>query len=221
MNERILGMIIKYKKPLLIIGFLFGYILFWWWFFGEKNIAIEEDNIIQSNEIVKKEDNEEGSVMIDGDEKQFTEFGNFWLQIDTDSVNIKAPIVNGVTDEKLAEGVGHHKTTAFPNSDGGNVVLSGHRWKFGKNPAYKVFENIDELKIGDNVTVHYRGKDFVYKIIEQKIVDDKSIDILEQTNESMLTFYTCTPKYTSFKRLVYRAKLVDIFDKRYYDEDIE
>lgn len=101
------------------------------------------------------------------------------------------------------------------------MVFSWNLWKFGKKPAYKVFENIDELEIGDNVTVHYRGENFVYEIVEQKIVGDKSIDILEQADASMLTFYTCTPKYTALKRLVYRAKLVDIFDKIHYAEDMK
>ena len=41
------------------------------------------------------------------------------------------------------------------------------------------------------------------------IVNDKNVEILEQTDTPMLTLYTCTPKRTALKRLVYRAQLLD------------
>ncbi len=206
-NMRVVRVFKKYKRALLILMFLFGYVMFWSWFFSERNVAIEE-NSTEQKEISASE--KEKVSKHNKKEKQFTEFGDFWIQINTDDVHIKAPIVEGVTDEKLAKGVGHHKTTAFPNREGGNVVLSGHRWRFGKDPAFKVFENIDKLKIGDRIIIHYGGKNFEYEVTEQETVNDKAVEILEQTEDPMLTFYACTPKYTALKRLVYRAKLINI-----------
>ncbi len=206
-NMRVIRIFKKYKKVLLVLVFLFGYVMFWSWFFGERNVAIEGDSTKQKEISVSKKGK---ASKHNKKEKQFTEFGDFWIQIDTDEVHIKAPIVEGVTDEELAKGVGHHKTTAFPNRKGGNVVLSGHRWRFGKNPAFKVFEDIDKLQIGNRIIVHYGGKNFEYEVTEQKTVDDKAVEILEQTEDPILTFYACTPKYTALKRLVYRAKLINI-----------
>jgi sortase A len=207
MRIRVITIIKKYKKSLLILIFLFGYVVFWWWFFNEKNVAIKQTDTNKETivELEKKQKAKEQN------KKQFTQFSNFWIEINTDNVKIKAPIVEGVTDDVLAKGVGHHKTTAIPNEKNGNVALSGHRWKFGSNPAYKVFEDIDKLKIGDNVIIHYQNKNFEYEITEQKIVNDKAVEILEQTESPTLTFYACTPKYTALKRLVFQAKLVKVF----------
>ena len=203
---RIILMIEKYKRSLLIMGFFCGYALFWWWFYHGKNIAItdsaQKQQTASENKIVTEESIEETSA-------SFDDLGNFWIEISTDDVQIKAPIVEGVTDDRLAVGVGHHVTTAFPSKDGGNVVLSGHRWKIGKNPAYTIFEDLDQLQVGDKIHVHYREQDFMYEITETEIVDDDAVEILTQTEESILTVYTCTPKYTAFKRLVYRAQLVE------------
>ncbi len=42
--------------------------------------------------------------------------------------------------------------------------------------------------------------------------NDKGVEeILKKTDEPILTLYTCTPKYTSLKRLYYRAKLIKIY----------
>lgn len=200
-RDAFIGIITKHKKLLLILVFFVGYIIFWVWFFSERDIKIEEKG--QEDVVQKEAENK------DEDDNSFGDLGNFWIEINTDSIQIKAPIVDGVTDEKLDIGVGHHKTTAFPNNKEGNVVISGHRWKLGNNPAYKVFEDLDELEIGDYVTLHYQGENFKYKVIEEKIVDDEDVEILEQTDQPILTLYTCTPKRTALRRLVYRAQLVD------------
>lgn len=191
------------KSSIIGIGafIAIAYIFFWWWFFQGKNVAIGEplDN-----------QNIQGSVSIENDEDAYvTEvLGDFRIAINTQNLTITAPIVEGVTDADLAMGVGHHKTTAVPGLSG-NVVLSGHRWKFGDNPYFKVFEDLDQLHNGDHVTVHYNNRDFVYEVYESMIVDDDAIEIFEPTSEPTLTLYTCTPKYTAFKRLVFRARLIE------------
>lgn len=192
------------KKPIMIAGFLVGYVFFWWWFYHGRDVAIVDK---------PKEDHtapvENGNAGKRSEESEsFDDLGNFWIEIMTDDVRIVAPIVEGVTDERLAQGVGHHATTSFPRRDGGNVVLSGHRWKFGKNPAYRVFEDLDRLKKDDHITLYYRGERFAYKITETLVVGGDDVGILEQTDVPTLTIYTCTPKYTALKRLVYRAELI-------------
>ena len=192
----------KNKKRVLIIIFLFGYSFFWLWFFGERKVAIggkENKSKIEKQEVDERQENKKIS---------FKDLGDFWLEINTEKVKVKAPIVNGVTDDKLEQGLGRHKTTAFPNREKGNVVISGHRWKFGDNPAYKVFEDLDKLKEGDKISVHYKEKKFVYEVMESRKVDSKEVSILEQTEVPQLTIYTCTPKFTAFKRLVFVAKLI-------------
>ena len=43
---------------------------------------------------------------------------------------------------------------------------------------------------------------------ESKIVLSDQVEILKQTDQPQLTLYTCTPRYTSEKRLVYIGELV-------------
>ena len=202
---------IKSNKKKWIIGlFMIGYVIFWLWYFSERNISFQEQpkEIEKSSQIEtesKKEQTEEPR-------REFTkeELGNFWLEVDTDKFKVKAPIVQGTEPVDLKKGIGRHRTTALPGENG-NMVISGHRWKFGNNPAYKAFENLDELKNGDKITVHYGNEDFEYEIFEEGIVrdDGKGFDeVMKKTDEQMLTLYTCTPKYTALKRLYYRARII-------------
>ena len=172
---------------------------------SDENLTASEDFDSGENSDITEEEKK----LIESNKKEFTEFGDFWIQIDTDDLKLKAPIVDGVTPDKLALGVGRHKTTALPDEEAGNMVLSGHRWLYGDKPSYKVFEDLDKLNIGDKVKVHYEGKDYTYKITERKVVKDDDVSILDQTDDRTLTLYTCTPKYTALKRLVYIAKATE------------
>lgn len=146
------------------------------------------------------------------------DLGDFWVEIDTDDLQVKSKILEGVSEVELAQGVGHHITTSLPNNETGNVVISGHRWVPEKVPARTVFIDLDKLKIDDEVSLCYQNKKFIYKIKSHTIVDvDKDgaqqgdVNILEQTENPTLTIYTCEPKYplgTPTKRLVYFGELV-------------
>ncbi len=135
---------------------------------------------------------------------------DFQLIIETDKLHISGDIIRGVTDEALGGGIGRHVTTGYPNKEGGNMVLSAHRWYPGDNPYSTIFADLNLLQTGDKIEVLYQGSRYHYEVTEQKIVPSTDISILEPTAEPMLTLYTCTPKYTSLERLVYRARLVEV-----------
>ena len=201
----------KIKIVVVLILLIFFSILIWWLFFANNKTNVlkvvknnAEQNSLNKNSKEKTKTDEEKK---EDDKKEFKNFGNFWIEIHKDDLDIKAPIVNGTQEADLAKGVGHHPTTSYPSKDRGNVVISGHRWKLGNNPAYKVFEDLDKLDNGDEISLFYMGKEYVYKVREQKVVKDSEVSILKQTKKPQLTIYTCTPKYTSFKRLVYIADL--------------
>ena len=204
----------KIISILIILGVV--YALGWWVFFttDKKEIVVKDEKThteenkkektAQAKDISQKDESEDDSK---DDEKEFENFGNFWIEIHKDGLDIKAPIVNGTQEADLAKGVGHHPTTSYPSKDGGNVVLSGHRWRFGSNPAYKVFKDLDKLENGDEISLFYFGKEYVYKVRDQKVVKDTDVSILKNTDKSQLTLYTCTPIGTAFRRLVYIADL--------------
>ncbi len=204
----IVSLVTQKKKYIVFGAFFIVYILFWWWFFlgkkpAEKPPETKQDVAHNTSQQTQKEEKSRGGCVVD-------QCGAFWVSFMISDTLVKAPIVEGVTDEKLAQGVGHHKTTALPSREKGNVVLSGHRWKFGKNPLYKVFEDLDALKNGDRVTVHYRDQDYVYEVYEIETVAEDAIEILSQdVDDAIVTLYTCTPKYSARNRLVVRARLVE------------
>lgn len=209
-------------KKIKIFGILIFLIVFVfaikWLFFSTDKVKVLDlaknkteqkslNNDFKGDSDVDKQKKEEDK---EDDKKEFKNFGNFWIEIHKDGLDIKAPIENGTQPVDLEKGVGHHPTTAYPSKDGGNVVLSGHRWKFGNNPAYTVFEDLDKLSVGDKISLFYMGKEYIYRVREQKVVKDTEVSILKQTKKPQLTIYTCTPKYTSFRRLVYIADLEQV-----------
>ncbi len=95
--------------------------------------------------------------------------------------------------------------------DGGNFVLSAHRFIMGLTPQQTLrkspFYNIDKLKIGDELIVDYDGKRYTYVI--EKVFDVKpdAIEIENRTNEPQLTLYSCTLGGANDGRNVIVAKL--------------
>jgi LPXTG-site transpeptidase (sortase) family protein len=203
----------KHKKKIFLLLFAVSYVFFWSWYFGEKNVGLVDDQGLKNKQEKKSVVTKERRLGRKENKKEFSEedLGSFWLEIDTDKVKIKAPIVNGIESDDLEKGLGRHRTSALPGEKG-NMVISGHRWKFGNNPSYKIFEDLDELKEGDKVKVHYGSKVFEYEIVGEGgvVAPNKKggKEILKKYDQPMLTLYTCTPKRTSFRRLYYRAKLV-------------
>lgn len=191
------------RKPIVVFsGVLIIICLFIVFRVNKKDSSLESDGqgVIDFSGSQKDEN---------GNEISFENLGDFWIEIDTDDLKIKAPVVEGVSQEKLDQGVGHHRKTAFPSREKGNVVLSGHRWSPGNNLARTVFIDLDKLKVGDKIKLHYKDQEFSYKITETKTVFKKETSILDQTEKPQVTIYTCTPKYTSLKRLVYIGELVE------------
>ncbi len=81
-------------------------------------------------------------------------------------------------------------------ADGGNFVLSAHRFIMGLTPQQTLrkspFYNIDRLKTGDELVVDYDGKRYTYEISKIFSVTPDAIEIENRTNEPQLTLYSCT-----------------------------
>lgn len=102
----------------------------------------------------------------------------------------------------LNKGVWHQTNTGSPSS-GGNTVLSGHRFTYG-GPA--VFYHMDKVKTGDKIVMYWEKQKYEYQVTEIKEVPPTAVEILEPTESSRLTIYTCTPLVTAKNRLVIIAE---------------
>lgn len=127
-----------------------------------------------------------------------------------DDLEIKAPIIEGISEEDLKKGIGHHPDSVWPNQKG-NVVIAGHSFSLdAENPYSEVFARLRELEIGDQVTVDYLDKKYIYKIFARETVAAKDISLFGKADNWQLTFYTCDPPRTDWRRLVFQAELIRI-----------
>lgn len=141
-----------------------------------------------------------------------TEFG---LVIPKIQVNV--PVVADVAADieriyyaKLRGGVAHQAATSKPDQRG-NTVIFGHSSAIpGLQPTNyaNTFVLLDKLKKGDDITLYYKTNSYRYQVTETKKVSPEMLDILNQTEESRLTIFTCWPPGSDLKRYVVVAKLV-------------
>ena len=130
-------------------------------------------------------------------------------------INVKAPVVyepsilEANVQKALENGVVHYGNTSNPG-EAGNVAIFGHSsndwWEPGN---YKfVFVLLDKLAPGDQVTIDYNQRRYVYEVTGSKVVEPTDVSVLNKTSEPTLTLITCTPPGTSLRRLVVTAKQI-------------
>jgi LPXTG-site transpeptidase (sortase) family protein len=94
----------------------------------------------------------------------------------------------------------HYTTTPAPGQQG-NVIIAFHR-----EPHY---EHIDQLNVGDTVTVQDRAcASFTYRITQRWVLDPDKVTQLDPTSGHDLTLITCTPWWRDYQRIVWRGTLV-------------
>lgn len=117
-------------------------------------------------------------------------------------IDLAEPI-HGGGKESLNLGVWRVPHTSTPDN-GGNTVLIGHRFTY-KDPT-GVFYHLDKVQKGDNITVHWLGKAYEYRVTEIKVVPASEVSVEHNTTEPRLTIYTCTPLWSVENRLVVIAE---------------
>ena len=95
--------------------------------------------------------------------------------------------------------------------DGGNFVLSAHRFIMGLTPEQtwrkSPFYSIDRLDVGDEIIIDYDGQRYTYQISQKYAVAPTAVEIESRTDEPQLTLYSCTLGGASDGREVIIAKL--------------
>ena len=121
-------------------------------------------------------------------------------KITINAASIHGNIVDGYTPESMMEGFWHYPHSSTPGARG-NTIVFGHR--FHKLPPNReTFFNLDDVVIGDKVVVTQHTGETTYTVVKTHVVDKFDEDVLRQTGDYRLTLITCTPLWTSDKRLV-------------------
>ena len=122
-------------------------------------------------------------------------------------IGVNVPILEGANENVLDRGgVWHIPQTSSPDQIG-NVVLSGHRWKY-LPPSSLTLYLLDKVQDGDPILLTWQGKLYTYKVRGREIVTPDRTDILDTTTKPQLTIFTCTPLYSTSHRLVLYADLI-------------
>lgn len=121
-------------------------------------------------------------------------------------IGIDTEIIEGSNEQTLNQGIWRKPYTSNPEK-GGNMVLTGHRYLF--TSGSHTFYHLDKLVIDDVIKVFWDSKLYSYKVTEVKIVTPNETWIEGQNLGDRITLYTCTPLWTSEKRLVVIGKKFD------------
>lgn len=119
-------------------------------------------------------------------------------------IYIDAPVVRGVNDAALRNGVGHDPLSNLPGQKG-NCVIAGHRNVWG---AW--FWHLPRLKPGSLIYVQMPQKRYTYRVAFTRTVLPHDTSLLEPPTgpaAPRLTLYTCTKPKTE-NRFVVVANLI-------------
>jgi len=110
-------------------------------------------------------------------------------------INVDVSIVTGDSMAVLEQGAWHRQPRNGDPENGGNFVLSAHRFSLGLTPQRTVikspFFNIDKLQPGDEIYVDYNGNRYTYKVARRYNVERTATEIEARTDETKMTLYSC------------------------------
>jgi len=107
------------------------------------------------------------------------------------TIQIPSNVNVATLDTALAKGAVY-----YPGSgtlQGGNMFLFGHstNWKVVNNQAYKTFNDLEELKKGDEIKLTSDGKVYVYEVTTVRHAADDDVLVQFDKGDRMLTISTC------------------------------
>jgi sortase A len=125
------------------------------------------------------------------------------------------PILEGVSLDELAQGLGHYPESAMPGKIG-NFAVAGHRATHGEP-----FRDLNKLRQGDVVIVETENNWYRYVIDSNQIVDPTDVEVVlpvpnhpgVKPTEKLITLTTCNPRWASTERLIYWGHLDSVMSK--------
>ena len=132
--------------------------------------------------------------------------GKTWIVIPR--LHLRMQIVSGISDDRLALGVGWYKASQKPGTKG-NIGLAGHRTTY---PAPFFF--LDKMRVADSVILIVGNELHRYLVKANEVgepydvVQPSAIEVLSYLGYDSVTLTTCTPIGTANQRIVVHAKLM-------------
>ncbi|BBI33126.1 class D sortase [Cohnella abietis] len=123
--------------------------------------------------------------------------------IEIKKIKVKLPILEGATNENMKFSAVHLKETT-KLGEIGNAAIAAHR----AHTKGRLFNRLNELEVGDEITVKVNDEQFVYTVFNILKVEPTDISVLGRNDrDKILTLITCDPVINPTKRLIVQAKL--------------
>lgn len=130
-------------------------------------------------------------------------------RIQIEKMGVEVPYFSEDTPATLEKGVWWRFPDRGNPEDGGNFILSAHRFYLGTTPqgtkARSPFYKLDTLSEGDKIKVFYEGKWYEYEVTKKYAVQPNASEIEAESDEPKLTLYTCSLEGSADGRVVIEA----------------
>ena len=83
---------------------------------------------------------------------------------------------------------------------GDTVAVAGHRTTHS-HPFYF----LERLRAGDRISITYRGRSFVYRVVRSRVITAQNLHIADAVGHERLLLTACTPRGSAQYRLVVEA----------------
>lgn len=123
-------------------------------------------------------------------------------------IQLELPVYHTTDDSVLSHGVGHLQGTSLPiGGDSSHCVLSGHTGL----PTMKIFDNLDQLEVGDYFVISVLGEDHAYEVTSIEVVlPDETDSLVIERGRDLCTLVTCTPYGINSHRLLVHAERCEL-----------
>ena len=128
--------------------------------------------------------------------------------INIPKIHVEFPIYHGTEADTLQRGVGHLEQTSVPiGGESTHCVLSGHTGL----PSMKIFDNLDQLEVGDYFVISVLGEDHAYEVTSIEVVlPDETDSLVIEQGRDLCTLVTCTPYGINSHRLLVHAERCEL-----------
>lgn len=127
------------------------------------------------------------------------------------NLDISGRIFQGVDSSTMEKGFWHFPTSASVG-ERGNFVVIAHRF-LHTPPKKDTFYNLDKINVGDKIQIMSDNGEYNYVVLAIREAEANDISVLQQTDDYTITLITCTPLWTSERRLVVVGKLDKLYKK--------
>lgn len=172
----------------------------------QSNLINEADNIINENiiydsEITKSNEQEQNEELENFSLDKISKNNNIIGKLKIPTINVEAPIKDGISQNILKQSVGHFPETKYWN---GNIVLASHN----RGTYAHYFENINRLKINDKIYYQTKLGTRIFTVNKIYEISEKDLSVLNNTDKNQLTMITCIKNKKDFRLCVQASEKI-------------